>query len=44
MVVGSFVGAFVGSLLLSYVNSQYLTLLLGCILLISAWKVFKSKG
>ena len=44
MVIGSFVGAFIGSLLLSYVNSQYLTLLLGCILLISAWKVFKSKG
>jgi len=44
MIIGSFVGAFIGSILLSYVNSQYLTLLLGCILLISAWKVFKSRG
>jgi len=43
MIIGSFVGTFIGSILLSYVNSQYLTLLLGCILLISAWKVFKAK-
>ena len=38
------VGAFIGSLLLEYTNSQYLTLLLGFILLISAWKVFKTKA
>ena len=44
MIVGSFIGAFIGSLLLEYTNSQYLTLLLGFILLISAWKVFKTKA
>lgn len=43
MIFGSFIGAFLGSLLLKYTNSQYLTFLLGFILLISAWKVFKSK-
>ncbi|RBQ32685.1 permease [Arcobacter sp. FW59] len=43
MIFGSIIGAFIGSLLLEYVNSQYITLLLGFILLISAWKVFKAK-
>ncbi|WP_371273086.1 hypothetical protein [Aliarcobacter trophiarum] len=43
MIFGSVIGAFIGSLLLEYVNSQYITLLLGFILLISAWKVFKAK-
>ncbi len=43
MIFGSILGSFIGSLLLEYVNSQYITLLLGFILLISAWKVFKAK-
>ncbi|MDD2697601.1 MAG: sulfite exporter TauE/SafE family protein [Arcobacteraceae bacterium] len=41
MIFGSLIGAFLGSLLLQYVNSQYIALILGCILFISAWKVFK---
>lgn len=43
MIFGSIIGAFIGSLLLEYVNSQYIALILGFILLISAWKVFKAK-
>lgn len=42
MIVGSFIGVFIGSLLLNYINSQYISILLGVILLISAWKVFKT--
>jgi uncharacterized membrane protein YfcA len=41
MIVGSLVGAAVGSMLLSFVNSEYISIILGVILLISAWKVFK---
>lgn len=43
MIFGSFVGAFIGSLMLEFVNSEYITLMLGVILLISAWKVFREK-
>ncbi len=43
MILGSFVGAFMGSLVLGVVNSEYITLMLGLILLISAWKVFRQK-
>ena len=42
MIIGSFIGAFIGSLLLNYINSQYISIILGVILLISAWKVFKT--
>lgn len=41
MIFGSFVGAFIGSILLNYVNSEYISIILGIILLISAWKIFK---
>jgi len=43
MIGGSFVGACIGSMLLKYVNSSYIAFILGVILLISAWKVFKYK-
>lgn len=43
MVAGSFLGAALGSMLLKYVNSSYITFILGAILLISAWKVFRHK-
>ncbi|WP_418179419.1 TSUP family transporter [Aliarcobacter lanthieri] len=43
MIFGSIIGAFIGSLLLEYVNSQYIALILGFILLVSAWKVFKAE-
>lgn len=43
MVFGSFTGALFGSMLLEYVNSSYISITLGTILLISAWKVFKHK-
>ena len=41
MIVGSFVGAFIGSMLLNFINSEYISILLGVILLISSWKVFR---
>lgn len=43
MVSGSFIGAAIGSMLLRYVNSPYISVILGVILLISAWKVFRHK-
>ncbi len=43
MIVGSIFGSLVGSLLLNYVNSEYIAIMLGVILLISALKVFKGK-
>ena len=41
MILGSIVGVYVGSQLLNFINSQYISIILGIILLISAWKVFK---
>lgn len=41
MIIGSFIGSFIGAMLLDYVNSEYIAMILGIILLISAWKVFK---
>ena len=43
MIIGSIVGSFIGSLLLQYVNSAYLAMILGFILLTSAFKVFNGK-
>jgi uncharacterized membrane protein YfcA len=43
MIIGSIVGSFIGSLLLQYVNSAYLAMILGIILLTSAFKVFNGK-
>lgn len=43
MIFGSIIGSFVGSLLLAFVNSEYIAIMLGIILLISAFKVFKGK-
>lgn len=42
MIFGSFIGAFIGSMLLNFINSEYISILLGVILLISSWKVFKT--
>lgn len=43
MIFGSFVGAGLGSMFLKYINSSYISIILGIILLISAWKVFRHK-
>lgn len=43
MIIGSFLGAGLGAMALNFVNSELMTILLGIILLISAFKVFRSK-
>jgi uncharacterized protein len=43
MIAGSFLGAALGAAALNFVNSEFMTVALGVILLISAFKVFKSK-
>jgi uncharacterized membrane protein YfcA len=43
MIAGSFLGAALGAAALSFVNSEFVSVLLGAILLISAFKVFRTK-
>lgn len=43
MIAGSFLGAALGAATLNFVNSDFITVILGVILLISAFKVFNSK-
>ena len=40
MIIGSFVGALIGAYALRYVHSEWLVLILGVILMVSAVKVF----
>lgn len=44
MGIGSIVGSFLGTYLISYVSSQFMKLLLGCILIISAIKLFLKRN
>lgn len=41
MIIGSFIGSAVGAKLLGYIDSGLITIILGMILLVSAFKVFK---
>lgn len=41
MIFGSLIGVIIGAILLEYINSEYISIILGIILLISAWKIFK---
>ena len=43
MAIGSIIGAFVGAMLFGVVDAAYIEVLLGFILLISAYKLFKKR-